>query len=144
MPTVRLDDRALISVQGPDARSFLQGLLTQDVDSLEAGELRYGALLGPQGRLLADLFLLGEPEGVLLDCRAEQRDALLQRLSLYRLRANVRLTADDRSVFAAWGTEMAGWPADPRLPNLGHRFYGAVVPNQTTDDWRKRQLDLGV
>lgn len=144
MPTVRLDDRALISVQGPDARSFLQGLLTQDVDSLESGELRYGALLGPQGRLLADLFLLGEPEGILLDCRAEQRDALLQRLSLYRLRANVRLAADDRSVFAAWGTDMAGWPADPRLPNLGRRFYGAVVPNQATDDWRKRQLDLGV
>ncbi len=144
MPTVRLDDRALMSVQGSDARSFLQGLLTQDVDSLEAGELRYGALLGPQGRLLADLFLLGEPEGVLLDCQAEQRDALLQRLSLYRLRADVRLAADDRSVCAAWGTDMPDWPADPRLPNLGRRSYGAVVPSQAADDWRKRQLEHGV
>jgi folate-binding Fe-S cluster repair protein YgfZ len=62
-----LHDRALISVTGPDARSFLQGLLTQDVEGLAQGELRYSALLTPQGRLRADLFLFGEADGVVLD-----------------------------------------------------------------------------
>ena len=49
-----LRDRALVAVSGPDWRSFLQGQLTQDVDTLAAGELRFGALLSPQGRLLFD------------------------------------------------------------------------------------------
>src|SRR5690606_38029907 len=63
----RLDSRAQIRVAGPDARPFLHNLLTQDVETLADGELRFGALLSPPGRLLFDLFLLGEADGVLLD-----------------------------------------------------------------------------
>ena len=60
----RLESRALIRVSGPDARSFLHTLLTQDVETLAAGELRFGALLSPPGRLLFDLFLWGEEDAV--------------------------------------------------------------------------------
>ena len=67
MPIARLDSRALVAVTGPDARAFLHNLLTQDVESLAAGGFRFGALLGPQGRLLFDLFLIGAEDGVLLD-----------------------------------------------------------------------------
>ena len=56
--------RALIRVAGPDARPFLHNLLTQDVETLAPGELRFGALLSPPGRLLFDLFLWGEDEAV--------------------------------------------------------------------------------
>ena len=75
---------------GPDARSFLQGLLTQEVETLGAGELRYGALLTPQGRLLCDLFLFGEADGVVLDVTRHGPRRPGQALTLYRLRAKVR------------------------------------------------------
>ena len=58
-----LPSRALIAVAGADWRGFLQGLLTQDVETLRPGEARFGALLTPQGRLLYDLFIVGRPEG---------------------------------------------------------------------------------
>ena len=146
MPIARLDSRALVAVTGPDARAFLHNLLTQDVESLRPGELRFGALLGPQGRLLFDLFLIGAEDGVLLDCAADRRDTLIQRLSIYRLRADVRVAGDDRPVFAAWDEEAPpGWPGDPRLPGLGLRGYGMdAAPNASEDDYRRHQLSLGV
>lgn len=144
MPVARLDSRALIRVSGEDARPFLHNLLTQDVETLAPGQLRFGALLGPQGRLLYDLFLFGEEDGVVIDARADRRDALLQRLSLYRLRARVEVTADDRSVFAAWAEADEGID-DPRLPGLGRRSIAAQIPASASEaDWKARQLDLGV
>ena len=64
-----LNSRALIAVGGPDWRGFLQGLLTQDVETLRPGELRFGALLTPQGRLLYDLFIVGGADGCLTRLR---------------------------------------------------------------------------
>src|SRR6185312_7456625 len=78
-----LESRGLIAVSGEDWRSFLQGLLTQDVETLRAREARFGALLTPQGRLLYDLFVVGREGGCWLDCQAERRAALLQRLAIY-------------------------------------------------------------
>src|SRR5476651_626893 len=102
---IKLASRALIAVGGEDWRGFLQGLLTQDVETIRPGEARFGALLTPQGRLLYDLFIVGRPDlglkedGCWLDCAAERRAALLQRLSIYRLRAKVTIAADDSPVF---------------------------------------------
>src|SRR5580704_9430597 len=112
--------RALIAVGGEDWRGFLQGLLAQDVETIGPGELRFGALLTPQGRLLYDLFIVGQEDGCWLDCAAERRAALIQRLTLYRLRAKVTIAADDTAAFAAWGDQPPGdgWIADPRLPGL--------------------------
>ena len=140
----RLDDRATVRVGGEDWRSFLQGLLTQDVDTLAPGELRFAALLTPQGRLLFDLFLIGEDDGVLLDCAASAREALISRLSLYRLRAKVEIAASDRPVFAGWGVEaaQAPWRRDPRLPALGFRAYDAVDGGGA--DYAAHRLSLGV
>src|ERR1700742_3756422 len=93
-----LKSRALIALGGPDWRSFLQGLITQDVDALAPGEARFGALLTPQGRLLYDLFVVGREEGCWLDVLAEHRAAILQRLAMYRLRAKVEIAADETPV----------------------------------------------
>lgn len=144
MPVARLDSRALIAVTGPDARTFLHGLLTQDVESVAVGEVRYGALLGPQGRLLFDLFLYGADDGVLIEAAADRRDALLQRLSLYRLRAKVELSPDPRAAFVAWADAEPSWPADPRLPGLGRRAISEAEVNASEADWRRHQLELGV
>ena len=126
----RLHRRALVSVAGPDWRSFLQGLITQDVESLAGDELRYGALLTPQGRLLYDLFLVGGADGVLLDVDAHGREGLIQRLSMYRLRAKVSVERAEGGVFALWNTARPGepWRGDPRLPALGFRAYALEAP----------------
>lgn len=140
-----LTDRAVIRVTGPDARPFLHNLLTQDVESLAPGALRYGALLSPPGRLLFDLFLLGRDDGVLLDVAADRREALIQRLILYKLRAKVEVAASDEPVFAAWGGEADGFIPDPRLPALGGRAYGGDhQPTTGPDDYALHRLSLGV
>ncbi|MBX9461289.1 MAG: folate-binding protein [Brevundimonas sp.] len=141
----RLDSRALIRVSGPDARPFLHNLLTQDVETLAAGELRFGALLSPPGRLLFDLFLIGEPDGVLLDVAADRREALLQRLSMYKLRAQVAIETDDRPVFVSWPDVADGFTPDPRTSSLGGRRYsGDVEPDATERDWQVHRLAVGV
>ncbi|HKT52826.1 MAG TPA: folate-binding protein [Caulobacteraceae bacterium] len=125
-----LHSRALISVSGPDWRPFLQGLLSQDVETLAPGELRFGALLTPQGRLLFDLFIEGAQDGCRLDVAAQSREALIERLGLYRLRAKVDIASVEDPVLALWPQEapLAGWMRDPRLPALGLRGYGASPP----------------
>ena len=128
-----LADRALIRVGGVEARPFLNRLLTQEVETLGDGGLRYGALLTPQGRVLCDLFLFGEAGAVRLDVAADRRDELLARLKMFRLRAAVTLDLDDDPVFAAWGegeTPAAGWRADPRTPLAGWRFAGPQPPSE--------------
>ena len=147
---VALKDRALLSVDGLDSCDFLQGLLTQDLASLAQGELRYAALLTPQGRLLLDLFILGTATGVLLDVAADRRDDLIRRLTLYRLRAKVTFSVDDRSVVALLGdcADMSGWLPDPRLADMGWRGYGLEQPQGaiygSPNDYQIHRTALGI
>jgi tRNA-modifying protein YgfZ len=142
----RFETRALIAVGGEDWRNFLQGLLTQDVETIGPGELRFGALLTPQGRLLYDLFIVGREDGCWLDCDAARRTALLQRLTIYRLRAKVTIALDETPVLAAFGEAPDdGWRADPRLPALGWRGYGAhSAVGASESDYDRHRLSLGV
>ncbi|MBO9706870.1 MAG: folate-binding protein YgfZ [Caulobacter sp.] len=140
----RLTSRAVIAVSGPDARSFLNGLLTQEIETLGEGELRFSGLLTPQGRLLYDLFVAGSPDGLLLDVAAEHRDTILARLTMYRLRAKVELAASGLAVFAAFGGPSAEGYADPRLPGLGRRLYAADhAADASEDDYEAHRLALG-
>jgi len=131
-----LADRRLIQITGPDWRSFLQGLITQNAESLGDGAVAYGALLTPQGRLLFDMFIWAEESGAVLDVAAEGREALIARLSMYRLRSKVAITAKEGAVFALFpgphrgdaADAPAGWQADPRLAALGWRAVGAAPP----------------
>ena len=140
----RLDSRALIRVEGPDARSFLHNLLTQDVETLNPGQVRFGALLSPPGRLLFDVFLWGEDNAVVLDVAAASREALMARLSMYRLRAQVQVTADERPVFVCWPGVAEGFVADPRLASLGGRALGEWSATADEDAWDAHRLATGV
>lgn len=144
MPVARLASRSLIAVSGADAASFLNGLLTQNVEALATGEVRFGALLGPQGRLLAEMFLFGDGETILVDVPADQADALIKRLSMYRLRARVELALDPRSVFTAWGDGAPDRTDDPRLEGLGRRWIGEAQADAVEGDWRLHCLSQGV
>lgn len=143
-----LPGRALVRVAGPDGCDFLQGLLTQDVETLAPGDLRFAGLLTPQGKLLFDLFIAGDGDAVLIDVAAARRDALIQRLTLYRLRAKVEIAADPRDVAAIWGDAPQGgdWRPDPRLPALGWRGYGLAAPAPDLGEaaYDAHRLALGV
>lgn len=143
-PIARLDSRSLIRISGPDARDFLHNLLTQNVETLADGDLRFGALLSPPGRLLFDLFVWGEDGAVVLEVAAERRDALMQRLSLYRLRAKVEIESDDRPVFGCWPGVAEGFVVDPRAPGLGGRALGERPATATEADWEAHRLSVGV
>jgi folate-binding protein YgfZ len=149
-----LPSRALIVVGGADWRSFLQGQLTQDVETLATGEARFAALLTPQGRLLWDMFVVGREDGCWLEVAREHREAIIQRLSLYRLRAKVEIAADETAVSALFGGTDSPPEGehlvvrDPRLPALGLRGYGARPPAEAEiadeADYEAWRLELGV
>jgi folate-binding protein YgfZ len=99
MPTALLKDRALILVSGPDAEHFLQNILTTDLDRLEDGQAKPGALLSPQGKILFDFLISRGRENTLrLDCRADVADDFIRRLMLYRLRAKAEIAKQEQSL----------------------------------------------
>ena len=147
MANAPLEDRAVIALSGPDAHTFLQGLITNDIGKLEPSKPLYAALLTPQGKILFDFILVDDGVGTLLmDCTATLREALVNRLTLYRLRAKVEIKArDDLVVFAGReGASLAGGFTDPRLAALGQRAIAAKQSNGTTDDYLSHRLALGV
>lgn len=145
---VQLTDRALVEVSGEDRQSFLQGLISQSVEGLSLGEVRYGALLAPQGRLLFDLFIVGRPDAIWLDVAAHRRADLVARLRIYRLRARVEVAMVDAGVWASWPEAAGeGWAPDPRREGLAWRAYGPEARPRATaslQDWRRRRLEHGV
>jgi folate-binding protein YgfZ len=132
-----LDDRAVLAISGPQAREFLQGLVTNDViGGLAPGNGLYTALLSPQGKILFD-FLVTEGDGaLLLDVAKDGAEALLKKLKMYRLRA--RIDVELREPLGVY-VNLAGHPdnrptpyadraitfTDPRLAALGRRSIGA-------------------
>jgi folate-binding protein YgfZ len=120
MPTpVFLSHRSIISVSGADAEAFLNGILTVSTLGISPGELRYGALLTPQGKIIADMLAAREGDAILLDCANTAALALVKRLSLMKLRAAVAIgERPDLGAFAFAGG------ADPRSPLAPHRRIG--------------------
>ncbi len=127
-------DRQVLRITGADRRTFLQGLVTNDVARLADG-LVYAALLTPQGKYLADFFLCDTGEAVLLDVKAELAPGLVQRLSLYKLRADVAIAPVDLPVWRGLGDPPPGAFADPRDPSLGWRYYGDMQAQPSGVDW---------
>jgi hypothetical protein len=148
MSTAHLSDRSVLSISGPDARSFLQGLITNDIGKLGADRILYAALLTPQGKILFDFFLHERDSQVLLDCASESAEALEKRLSLYRLRAKVEIAKrGDLAVMAYWGNETPPPEArpDPRIRALGWRSIVPAGPFEAdASPYAAHRLDLGV
>lgn len=88
---VVLNHRRVLRLGGKDARSFLQGLVTQDIESVTEDHSAWTAMLNAQGKYLFDFFVIAEGEGLLLDCDATQADALQKLLGMYKLRADVTI-----------------------------------------------------
>ncbi|RXH36803.1 folate-binding protein [Bradyrhizobium nanningense] len=143
MKSAFLPDRGVIKVAGEDARNFLNGLVTTDVDRLKPGLGRFGALLTPQGKIIVDFLIIEVPAGhgggFLIDCPKALADNLATKLKFYKLRAKVTVENLDLGVLAAWDGQPATQPdlafADPRQDGLGFRI---LIP----EDLKQKLSDL--
>ena len=148
---VEMPGRAVVEVAGPDRVAFLQGLVSNDVAEAAPDRAVWAALLTPQGKWLADFFILSDGERLLLDCEAGQADDIAWRLARFRLRSAVTVAPVPLRVHAAWG----GAPEvpqgviaapDPRLPDAGWRVLAQtpLPSNATPEDWDRHRLALGL
>ena len=121
---VPLADRGVVSVSGEDARSFLQGLITNDIEKVSETTTIYAALLTPQGKFLFDFFIVEYKERLLLDCEAARIPDLVKRLTMYRLRAKVEIAGESKafSVGATLSTEESETAGERGAANI--RFDG--------------------
>lgn len=124
--------RSIFQITGTDARSFLQGLITNDIAKLDHGMV-YAAILTPQGKYLADFFLVPHDGAILLDVDESLGTGLLQRLNMYKLRADVTITQTDLAVWRGTGEKPDGAFADPRHAKMGWRLYGTEAGDDGTD-----------
>jgi folate-binding protein YgfZ len=148
-----LPERTVVEITGADRIPFLQGLVSNDVTQVAPGQAIWAALLTPQGKYLADFFILEGNASLLLDCATPQAPLLEQKLTSFRLRAQVTVqqASPNWHVHVAWDGEPEIAPGivaapDPRLPGAGWRL---LVPhplptNSTAADWDRRRLALGL
>lgn len=125
-----LTPRSVLRITGTDADKFLQDLVTNDVAQ---DGLVYTALLSPQGKYLFDFFLLKDADAWLLDVAQPRAAALAQRLTMYRLRADVQIEATELQVAVGLGDSPEGAYADPRHSALGWRQFVDAAPKDATD-----------
>jgi tRNA-modifying protein YgfZ len=147
MQAALLPDRGVVKVAGEDARHFLNGLLTADIDKLTPDRAAFAALLTPQGKIIVDCIAAEAPAadggGFFLDCPRALAQLFVDKLNFYKLRAKVVVEnlSEILGVLAAWGatgsTEYGLCYADPRLAALGFRI---MVPPHLAP---KAAADLG-
>lgn len=119
MPSAFLPDRAFVKIAGADAEHFLQNLITTDLGALAEKELRPGALLTPQGKILFDFLISRDGDGFLIDIPADQMDAFIRRMTMYKLRSPVTIEAlPVTGATVTWG-ESADGVADHRFALAG-------------------------
>jgi folate-binding protein YgfZ len=119
---VRLPNRGFLRLSGPDRLTFLQGLVSNDVNKVAPGHAVYSCLLTPQGKFLHDFFLIADDDSLLIECEADRRADLAQRLKVYKLRSKVEIAEVEYGVFAgALSAEGDIAYADPRTAALGMR-----------------------
>jgi folate-binding protein YgfZ len=145
-----LPDRRVLAVGGADRVGFLNGLVSNDVAAAAPDVSVWAALLTPQGKYLADFFIVAEADRLLLECEAGQAEMVAARLSRYRLRADVTIETTTLAVAAAW-EEPPDLPAaiiarDPRLQEAGWRVLAPVLPaaNCGFEAWDRHRLVLGL
>ena len=132
------------------ASAFLQGLVSNDVAEAAPGRAVWTALLTPQGKYLADFFILRRRRPPAAGCERAQVPMLVQRLTRFRLRSKVTIReAPELLVHAAWdGAPADGGdrrarsaPARCRLAGIADR---PLPANASEDDWDRHRLMLGL
>jgi len=165
---IPLPERGLIEIKGPDAKDFLQGLVSQDIQRVDAEHAVYSAFLTPQGKFLFDFFVFEMDGALVLDCEGPRRSDFFKRLSMYKLRSDVQLAdiTDDYQVYGVLDPQDLAERgqaksfgdgviyADPRLAAMGCR---AVLPTGEVralenaglsggefEDYERQRITLGL
>ena len=86
-----LDDRAILYINGEDAKEFLQNLISNDINKVSDVNSCFSSLLTPQGKFLYEFIIVKHKSGYLLDCEKPQAEELFKQLSLYKLRSKVEI-----------------------------------------------------
>jgi folate-binding protein YgfZ len=139
-----LRDRALIRVSGEDVRGFLQGLITQDMALVAPGKPQWAGLLTPQGKALFDFILWEDGDDILIDCEDAQVEALIRRLTIYRLRRALHVMLEPYRHVHWSPDKREGASRDPRLKALGWRWLSEETGADASPAWRAHRLALGV
>lgn len=148
---LNLENRGVIRLNGPDSRSLLQGLITNDMNDLDDNNALYAGLLTPQGKFLFDMMIVADGDDLLLDIELARKDDLMRRLMMYKLRADVTITDDSASVWALFdGDAQSGisYP-DPRHKSLHKRVISSENPapdaaELTFEEYEQRRIRHGV
>lgn len=126
--------RRILRLSGPETEEFLQGLITNDTGRLADG-IVYAALLTPQGKFLADFFLVRDGGDVLLDVAEALAEDLTKRLTMYKLRRKITISPTDLHLQRGTGPAPTGALPDPRHPDLGWRAYSTAPEADDGTDW---------
>ena len=86
-----LEDRGILFVEGPDAKDFLQNIITNDIEKVTENSSCFASLLSPQGKFLFDFIIIKHKKGYLIDCEKDQIDELYKKLSLYKLGSELKI-----------------------------------------------------
>lgn len=137
---VQLGDRGLIRVSGMDARTFLQGLLTNDMERVSQSQALYSAFLTSQGKFSHDLFVVKRDDTYLLDVEKQRLSSLLDKLKMYKLRSDITLKdcSDEVDIWALWGGSICEDFDLPCEPGQARPYEGGVIYRDP------RLLDLGL
>ena len=149
--SVCLPSRLVLCVEGPDADTFLNGLLTQSTLGMAHGDKRYGALLTPQGRVIADIHIHRSKLGFDLDCAQLVAPEVERRLRLFKLRSRVTIFTDPSKIVLGLTDEEAkesstgpersiGRAGDPVEPAFLPSFESARI----RAGWSEQGVDFGV
>ena len=101
-----LKDRAILYVNGQDARDFLQNLISNDINKVTDNSSCFASLLTPQGKFLYEFIVVKHKSGFFIDCEKSQSEEILKQLHLYKIRSNVEiLNLSNEFVVASFGYE---------------------------------------
>ena len=122
---VILESRGVLRISGPDAHTFLQGIVSNDVTKAGEGRAIWSAFLTPQGKFLHDFFIVEQDGALLLTPERARLEDFAKRLKLYKLRSQVEIEdlSDELALVALLGGQDSGLEGavfpDPRHPGLG-------------------------
>ena len=101
-----LQDRSIIYINGPDAKDFLQNLISNDINKVTDNSSCFASLLTPQGKFLFEFIVVKHKSGFFIDCEKNQSDEIFKQLSLYKIRSKVEiLNLSNEFVVASFGYE---------------------------------------
>lgn len=136
MPRVVIGGRSVFTITGPEAEHFLQNVVTTDLDRLVTGDAVPGALLTPQGKIIADFLIARIDGGFLIDTDQSVAEELRRRLAMYKMRAKAEIGVENQgAVIVTWGSDST--------PSGSDSSYRDTRFGPQSDVWRTYFHDAG-